>query len=107
MTYGREDIELMISNLPMHGAGYTLDECFTPQRRHLKAKAWHLPIFTRGRKIINCLIQYFQTNPDDIKNKSWINSGIPYFLWDVRKFSGDRDVRRLLQIPNIELVKQG
>ena len=106
MTYSLEDTELMISDLT-HAKIQNLDQRFFPRRRHIKANAWHLPFHTRPRKIINSLIQHFQTNPDDIKNKSWINSGIPYFLWDVKKFSEDKDVKRLLEIPNIELVKQG
>ena len=93
MTYSLEDIELMISNLPKHRAISSLDESFAPQRRHLKVKAWHLPLFTRGRRIINSLIQRFQDNPIELE-RDWTDSNIPYFLWDVRQFPGDRDVRR-------------
>ena len=68
MTYSLEDIELMISNLPKHRAISSLDESFAPQRRHLKVKAWHLPLFTRGRRIINSLIQRFQDNPIELES---------------------------------------
>jgi len=104
MSYNLDDIELMISNLPMHGKVQSLDQRFFPQRRHIKANAWHLPFHTRPRKIVNCLIQYFQRNPTDIENKSWIDSLIPYFLFDVNMFSDDRDVRNLLEIPNIKTI---
>ncbi len=105
MTYSLKDIELMISDLPLHGRVQNLDERFFPKRRHFKAKAWHLPFHTRPRKIINCLIQHFQANPNDIENKSWINSSIPYFLWNAIEFSEDKDVKRLMQIPNIKCLR--
>ncbi|EPA06075.1 hypothetical protein [Candidatus Nitrosarchaeum limnium] len=105
MTYNQQDIELMISNLPKHRALSDLDESFTPQRRHLKAGGQHLPIPTRPRKIINSMIEYFQDNPVELEN-NWSDSNIPYFLWDVQKFSEDRDVKRLIQIPNVKnLIK--
>ncbi len=104
MSYSLEDIELMITDIP-HSSIQNLDERYAPQRRHIKTKAWHLPFHTRPRKIINSLIQYFQMNPNDIENKSWINSEIPFFVWDVRKFSEDKDVKRLMQIPNIKFLR--
>nr|ABZ09107.1 hypothetical protein ALOHA_HF4000APKG6D9ctg2g12 [uncultured marine crenarchaeote HF4000_APKG6D9] len=107
MSYNLDDIELMISNLPLHGKVQSLDQRFSPQRRHIKANAWHLPFHTRPRKIVNCLIQYFQRNLSDIENKSWINSELPFFVWDVRKFSEDKDVKKLIQIPNIEHLRSG
>ena len=104
MTFTLEDIELMISDLPKHRIFSSLDDLFAPQRRHLKTEAWHLPLFTRPRKIVNCLIEQFQNNR--IITRSWIDSGIPYFLWDVKQFSKDKDVKRLMQIPNLEnLIK--
>lgn len=105
MTFSLKDIELMISDLPKHRALSSLDESFTPQRRHLKAGGHHLPIPTRPRKIIIVLTEYFQSNP--ITPRSWINSGIPYFLWGLGPFSKDKDVERLMQIPNIKLVRSG
>jgi hypothetical protein len=105
MTYSLEDIELMISNLPKHRALSSLDESFTPQRRHLEAGGLHLPIPTRPRKIVNCLIEYFQENPINSDNSFSDSSGIPYFLWDLGPFSEDKDVRRLMQIPNIDLIR--
>jgi len=106
MTYSLEDIELMISDLPKHRALSSLDESFPPQRRHIKAGGRHLPIPTRPRNIINSLIRHFQNNPISIEN-DWTNSDIPYFLWDMRQFSKDQDMKRLMQIPNIELVRSG
>ena len=103
MTYSREENELMISDL-LHGRIQNLDEYFTPQRRHIKAKAWHLPFHIRARKIVISLIEYFQNNPINLK-EDWSNSGIPFFVWDVRKFSEDKDVNRLMQIPNIKLIR--
>jgi len=103
MTYTLEEIELMISDLPRYRRISDLDDLFVPQRRHVEAKAWHLNFHTRPRKIINSLIEHFQENP--IIPGSWDESGIPYFLWDVRQFPEDKDVGRLLQIPNIELVR--
>lgn len=105
MTYSLEDIELMITNLPKHRALSSLDESFTPQRKHIKTGGLHLPILTRPRKIVNCLTEHFQNNL--IISSSWINSGIPYFMWDIRPFRRDKDVRNLLEIPNIELVRSG
>lgn len=104
MTYSLEDIELMISNLPKHRALSSLDESFPPQRRHVEAGGQHLPIPTRPRKIINCLIEHFQENPIN-PNDFQDGSGIPYFLWDLGQFSEDKDVERLMQIPNIDLVR--
>jgi hypothetical protein len=103
MAYNLEDIELMISDLPRHRRVSDLDDLFVPQRKRIKANAWHLNFHTRPRKIINSLIEHFQDNP--IISGSWIHSGIPYFLWDLKQFPGDKDVRRLMQIPNIELVR--
>ncbi len=102
MTFSLEDIELMISNLPKHRTISSLDESFSPQRRHLKAGGRHLPISTRSRKIVIVLTEYFQSNL--ITPRSWINSGIPYFLWDLGQFSEDRDVKKLMQISNIEFI---
>lgn len=97
MTYSLEDIELMISDLPKHRALSSLDESLTPQRRHLKAGGRHLPIPTRPRKIINSVIELFQDEP--INNESFKDgSNVPFFLWDVRQFSEDQDVERLMQI---------
>lgn len=104
MTHNQQDIELMISDLPKYRAISSLDTAFPPQRRH-EAGGQHLPILTRPRKIIIVLTEYFQSNP--ITPRSWINSGIPYFLWDLGPFSKDKDVERLMQIPNIKLVRSG
>lgn len=106
MDYSLDDIELMISDLPMRGGTYTLDEKFNPQRRRIKAGGLHLPTFTRVRKIINSLIIHFQNNPINSED-NWTNSNIPYFLWEIRKFSGDKDVERLMQILNVERLRSG
>ena len=99
MTHNQQDIELMISDLPKHRALSSLDESFYPQRRHIKAGGRHLPIPTRPRKIVNCLTEYFQSNPITL-DTVWNNSGIPYFLDDVkRQFSEDKDVKELLENP--------
>ena len=105
MTYNFEDIELMITNLPKHRALSSLDESFPPQRRHLEAGGQHLPILTRSRKIVNYLIENFEDNPITLENNNWIDSEIPYFLWDLGLFAEDKDVERLMQIPNIKLVR--
>jgi len=108
MTYSLEDIELMITNLPRNGVLPSLDEGYLPQRRHIKAGGQRLSIPTRPRKIVNCLTEHFQDNPipsGDL-DSYWQNSNIPYFVYDLlRTFQADSDVKRLMQIPNIKLLR--
>jgi hypothetical protein len=108
MSYNREDIELMITNMPRNGQISSLYVRIEPQRKHRISKNIRIPFHTIPRKIIISLIDYFQEDPNDIKNKSWINSGIPYFLNDVKlQHSADSDVQRLFEIPNIERLGSG
>lgn len=102
MTYNLKDIELMISNLPKYGTISSLDATFTPKRRHVKAKVWHLNFHTRPRKIINCFIEYSHSNQTELE---LTESSIPFFLRLVRgQFFEDKDVKRLLEISNIETI---
>ncbi len=106
MSYNREDIELMITDMPRNGQIPNLYARIEPQRKHRASNNTRIPFHTRPYKIIISLIDYFQENPSDIKNKSWINSGIPYFLNDVKlQHSTDSNVKRLFKIPNIGLAK--
>ncbi len=108
MVYSREDIELMISDLPRNGVIRSLYARFKPQRRHCASTNTRIPFHTIPHKIITSLIDFFQDNSNDIENTSWINSEIPYFLWDVKlQHSADSNVQKLFGIPNIKLVKQG
>lgn len=103
MTYSREDIELMITDIPRNGQIPSLYARIEPQRKHRASKNTRIPFHTRPHKIIISLVAYFQENPNDIENKSWDNSGIPYFLQDVKlQHSTDRNVHRLFKILNIE-----
>ena len=104
MSYTLDDVEIMLSDFPGFGEFTDLDSQFIPQRKH-QEDGRRLPIPTRPRKIVNILIEFFQEHPID-PNKTWINSGIPFFLHDVRRFSEDVDVRKLLAIPNIETITQ-
>jgi hypothetical protein len=106
MTYGREDIELMITDLPRNGQIPNLHTRYEPQRKHCASTNTRIPYHTIPYKIVNSLIQYFQNNPIDLE-EDWTNSEIPFFVWDVRKFSEDNNVRRLMQIPNIKHLRSG
>ena len=108
MTYSIEDIELMITDMPRNGQIPSLDACFEPQRKHRAAKNTRIPVITIPHKIIISLIDYFKENPNYIENESWINSGIPYFLNDVKQqHSADSDVQKLFEIPNIKHLRSG
>ena len=107
MTYSIENIELMITDMPRNGQIPSLYACFEPQRKHLAAKNARIPFQTIPQKIITSLIDYFQENPIDLE-KDWTNSGIPYFLWDVKQqHSADNDVQKLFEIPNVEHPRLG
>ena len=107
MTYSREEIELMITDMPQNGQIPNLYAHLEPQRKHLAAKNARIPFQTTPQKIITSLIDYFQENPIDLE-KDWTNSEIPYFLWDVKQqHSTDNDVQRLFEIPNIERLRTG
>ena len=100
MTYTSEDIELMLSDFA-HMTIHSLDQKIFPQQRRFESQDWHLPFHSIPRKAVNSLIHYFQNNPIDLE-EDWTKSNIPFFVWDVRKFSEDKDVKRLIQIPNVK-----
>lgn len=103
MTYELQDIELMITDMPRDGKIPSLDIALDPQRRHLASRSRRIHLHTRPRKTITSLIDYFQENPIDSELD---NSGIPYFLADLKlQYPNDRDVRRLFEIPNIDLLR--
>ncbi len=107
MTYSREEIELMITDLPKNGQIPSLHTRIEPQRRHRASSNTRIPFHTRPQKIITSLIDYFQENPIDLE-KDWTDSEIPYFLWDVKQqHSTDNDVQRLFEIPNVERLRTG
>ncbi len=107
MTWSIEEIELMITDMPRNGEIPNLHTHFEPQRKHLAAKNLRIPFQTIPQKIITSLIDYFQENPINLE-KDWTDSGIPYFLWDVKQqHSTDNDVQRLFEIPNVERLRTG
>jgi hypothetical protein len=107
MSYNREDNELMITDMPRNGQILNLYTRIEPQRRHRASSNKRIPFHTIPYKIINSLIQDFQNNPIDLE-EDWSNSGIPYFLSDVkRQYSTDSNVQRLFEIPNIERLRSG
>jgi len=106
VTYTREEIDMLLTYLPKTFTP-TLDSIHFPGRRFLRSINSRLNLTIRSRQIVNYLTKYFQCNPIDplIREKYWLNSDIPYFLWDVRHyFSNDEDVMRLLKTPNIRNV---
>lgn len=107
MTYIDEDIELMITDMPRNGQISSLHVRFEPQRKHRASTNTRIPFHTRPHKIITSLIDYFQENPIDLE-EDWTNSGIPYFLWDVKlQHPTDSSVQRLFEIPNVERLRSG
>lgn len=108
MTYSPEDIELMITDMPRNGEIPSLYSHIEPKRRHRVSRNTRIPFYTIPQKIITSLIDYFLENPNDIENKSWVNSGIPCFLWDVKlQHSTNGIVQKLFEIPNIERLRSG
>ena len=101
VTYNREDIERLISYLPTHQVVFTLDKSYFASRNFQR----HLPLTVKPRHIVELLTNYFLRNPivsgkelDDMR----LNSDIPYFLYDLKRFPADPSVVRLMKIPNIE-----
>jgi hypothetical protein len=108
MSYNLEDIELMITDMPRNGKISSIYASFEPQRKHRATTKTHIPYLTIPHNIISSLIEYFQDNPNYIENESWVNSEIPYFLWDVKQqHATDNNVQRLFDIPNVESLRLG